>query len=82
LNLKIISNSPSEFGEEFSEFQAHRNDQSILTNVAVTEGLSVGGPEYRNYIECDYDYWYERNEKFGFNLGREIDSFLLTIKNA
>ena len=82
LNLKIISNDPSELGEEFSEFQAHRNDQSILTNIAVTEGLSVGGPEYRNYIECDYDYWYERNEKFGFNLGREIDSFLLSIKNA
>ena len=49
-----------------------------LTNLAIKEGLSVGGPEYRNFIECDYDYWYERNEKQGFTLNREIDSFLLT----
>lgn len=82
LNYKIISNSPSELGEEFSDFKEHRNDQSILTNIAITEGLSVSDQEYRNYIECDYDYWYERNEKYGFNLGREIDSFLLNIKNA
>jgi hypothetical protein len=82
LNPKIISNASSELGEELPEFKEHRNDQSILTNIAITEGLSVGAPEYRNYIECNFDYWYERNEKFGFNLGREIDSFLLSIKNA
>lgn len=82
LNYKVNSDSPSELGKEFLDFKAHRSDQSILTNIAISEGLSVGGPEYRNYIECDYDYWYERNEKFGFNMGREIDSFLLSIKNA
>ena len=63
-------------------FKEHRHDQSILTNLAIKEGLSVGGPEYRNFIECDYDYWYERNEKQGFTLNREIDSFLLQIKDA
>jgi hypothetical protein len=79
LNPKIISNTPSEMGEELPEFKEHRNDQSVLTNLAITEGLSVGGPEYRNYIECDYDYWYERNKKTGFTLGREIDSFLVQL---
>lgn len=82
LNFDIISDSPSKYAEEFEDFKEHRSDQSILTNIAITEGLTVGGQEFRNYIECDYPYWYERNEKFGFNLGREIDSFLLTIKNA
>jgi len=79
LDPKIISNTPSELGEELPEFKEHRNDQSVLTNLAITEGLSVGGPEYRNYIECDYDYWYERGS---IGYGREIDSFLLKIKNA
>lgn len=82
LDYKIVSGDESVLGEERDGFKEHRYDQSILTNIAIREGLTVGGPEYRNYIECDYDYWYERNEKFGFNLGREIDSFLLSIKNA
>jgi hypothetical protein len=82
LDFRIVSNVPSKLAEEFPDFVAHRNDQSILTNIAVKEGLAVCGYEYRNFIECDYDYWYERNEKYGFNLGREIDSFLLSIKNA
>ena len=76
---QIINNDPSILGEELSGFVAHRNDQSVLTNLAIRDGLSVGGPEYRNYIECDYDYWYERGGK---NYGREIDSFLMSIKNA
>lgn len=78
-DYQIINNDPSVLGEELSEFVAHRNDQSILTNLAIREGLTVGGQEYRNYIECDYDYWYER--KFG-GYGREIDSFLVSIKDA
>jgi hypothetical protein len=82
LNIDIVSDSPSVKGEDFPDFKEHRFDQSILTNIAITEGLSVGGPEYRNYIECNIDYWYERNEKFGFSLGREIDSFLMSIKDA
>jgi hypothetical protein len=82
LDYRIIGNEKSELEEEFDNFKEHRNDQSILTNIAITEGLSVAGQEYRKFIECDYDYWYERNEKSGFTMGREIDSFLLSIKNA
>ena len=82
LDFDILNDEPSTKGEEYFEFKEHRHDQSILTNLDIKEGLSVGGPEYRNFIECDYDYWYERNEKQGFTLNREIDSFLLQIKNA
>ena len=82
LDFDALSDEPSTKGEEAFDFKEHRHDQSILTNLAIKEGLSVGGPEYRNFIECDYDYWYERNEKQGFTLNREIDSFLLQIKNA
>lgn len=80
LDYKVVSADKSELGEEFAEFKEHRYDQSILTNIAIREGLPVGGSEYRNYIECDYDYWYERYPSS--NLGREIDSFLLKIKDA
>ena len=82
LDFDILNDEPSTKGEESFDFKEHRHDQSILTNLAIKEGLSVGGPEYRNFIECDYDYWYERNEKQGFTLNREIDSFLLSIKDA
>ena len=78
-NPKIINNDSSELSEESGDFKEHRNDQSVLTNIAIREGLPIGGPEYRNYIECDYDYWYERGS---IGYGREIDSFLLKIKNA
>lgn len=76
---QIINNDPSTLGEELSGFVSHRNDQSVLTNIAIRDGLTVGGQEYRNYVECDYDYWYERG---GRGFGREIDSFLMSIKNA
>lgn len=76
---QIINNDPSTLGEELSGFVSHRNDQSVLTNIAIRDGLAVGGQEYRNYVECDYDYWYERG---GRGFGREIDSFLMSIKNA
>jgi hypothetical protein len=76
---RIINNDSSVLKEELPEFKEHRNDQSIITNLAVREGLSVGGPEYRNFVECDYDYWYERGSK---GYGREIEQFLISIKDA
>lgn len=76
---RIINNDPSVLKEELPEFKEHRNDQSIITNLAVREGLSVGGPEYRNFVECDYDYWYERGSR---GYGREIEQFLISIKDA
>ena len=79
LDLDIVNNAPSTLGEELLSFVEHRNDQSILTNIAVRDGLTVGGQDYRNYIECDYDYWYERGNA---GYGREIDNFLSQIKNA
>ena len=79
LNPSIIKNDPSVLGEEFLEFKEHRNDQSIITNLAIREGLTVAGSDYRNYVECDYDYWYERGSH---GYGREIDQFLLSIKDA
>jgi len=79
LDFVIINNDPSILGENLPPFVEHRNDQSILTNLAVREGLTVGGQDYRNYIECDYDYWYERGSS---GYGREIDKFLVQIKNA
>ena len=78
-NSQIINNDPSSLGEELNGFVAHRNDQSILTNLAIRDGLTVGGYELRNYIECDYDYWYERGLR---SSNREVESFLNTIKNA
>lgn len=82
LNYDTVSDEPSKLKEEFPEFVEHRYDQSILTNIAITEGLPVSQEGLRNYVECDYPYWYERNQKFGFNMGREIDSFLLSIQSA
>jgi len=76
---QIINNDSSTLGEDLSGFVSHRNDQSVLTNIAIRDGLTVGGQDYRNYVECDYDYWYERG---GRGFGREIDSFLMSIKNA
>jgi hypothetical protein len=80
LDPRIIKDDPSTLGEEMSSFNAHRNDQSILTNIAIREGLSVSNQEFRNFIECDYDYWYERYPASGY--GREIDSFLVSVKDA
>lgn len=80
LDPRIIKNDPSVLGEEFETFKEHRNDQSVLTNIAVREGLTVSNQEFRNFIECDYDYWYERYP--GSNLGRDIDRFLVEIRDA
>jgi len=79
LNPQVIKNDSSILGEELDGFVEHRNDQSVLTNLAIREGLSVAGSDYRNYVECDYDYWYERGAR---SYGREIDQFLMSIKDA
>jgi len=74
---RILTDDPNVSGEEnFVGFQEHRRDQSILTNLAVKHELSVVGQEIRGYIECNYDYWYERNRENGFTLNRPIDLFL------
>ena len=80
LDSRIIKDDKSVLSEELTSFKAHRNDQSILTNIAIMEGLSVSNQEFRNFIECDYDYWYERYPNS--NLGRDIDKFLIKIKDA
>ena len=77
LDSRIINNDLSTEGEELEGFVAHRNDQSILTNLAIRDGLTVSGSEFRNYVECDYDYWYERG---GPGYSRQIDQFLNAIK--
>jgi glycosyltransferase involved in cell wall biosynthesis len=64
------------------EFDNHRWDQSILTNLAIREGLSVSHHEFREYIECDYDYWYERLDEGKINPYREIDRFLVASRNT
>lgn len=60
-------------------FVAVRRDQSVLTNLAVRDGLPVIGHELRSYIECNADYWYERYATGGVQLYRPIDEFL--VKN-
>ena len=78
---RIISDDENVCGEDnFPSFKAHRWDQSVLTNLAVKNELSVAGQEIRNFIECNYDYWIERNNESGYTLGRPIDSLLLSMK--
>ena len=67
--------------EELDGFQEVRHDQSILTNLAVRDGLSVIGSEIRQYIECNADYWYERYKKGGVPIYRPIDKFLQEIED-
>lgn len=78
---RIISDDDNISGKEnFSTFKEHRRDQSVLTNLAIKYGLSVVGSELRDYIECNYDYWYERNSTSGFTLGRPIDTLLMQLR--
>ena len=65
--------------EELDGFQEVRHDQSILTNLALRDGLPVVGPEIRNLIECNADYWYERHLKGTVSIYRPIDQFLQQI---
>lgn len=74
---RIISDDPNVCGKDnFPSFREHRWDQSILTNLAVKYGLSVAPQEIRSYIECNYDYWYERYADGGAPLHRPIDTYL------
>ncbi len=67
--------------EELDGFQEVRHDQSILTNLALRDGLPVVGPEIRNLVECNADYWYERYKKGGVPIYRPIDKFLQDIED-
>lgn len=78
---RILSDGENVSGKDnFSSFKNHRRDQSILTNLAVKYQLSVAGPEIRNYVECNYEDWIERNNESGYTLGRPIDSLLFSMK--
>jgi len=74
---RIISDDENVCGKDnFPSFQEHRWDQSILTNLAIKHGLSVAPQDIRSYIECNYDYWYERYAGGGAPLRRPIDTLL------
>jgi|TARA_R100000005_G_C4949229_1_gene170478 hypothetical protein len=78
---RVITNDESVCEKpELMGFKEHRNDQSVLTNIAVRDGLTVDNGPLRNFIECNYDYWYERNEQTGYTLNRPIDKFLIELK--
>jgi glycosyltransferase involved in cell wall biosynthesis len=61
-------------------FKECRHDQSILTNMAIRDGLSVVGSEIRALIECNADYWYERYNNNSVQIYRPIDTYLVAIK--
>lgn len=78
---RIVSDDENVCGKEnFPSFKEHRRDQSIITNLAVKHGLSVADTQIRNFIECNCDYWYERNSSNNFSLGRPVDKLLLELK--
>ena len=62
-------------------FKECRHDQSILTNMAVRDGLSVVDSEVRALIECNADSWYYRKEKGTIQMYRPIDTYLMEIKD-
>ena len=76
---RIIKDDPSVLGKEVSSFNAHRNDQSILTNIAIREGLGVSNHEFRNFIECDYDYWYERYLQGLVGVQKPIEAYMVQL---
>ena len=68
--------------EEFPGFNGFcGKDQSILTNLAVRDGLSVD-PNIVAYLECNADYWYERYFKGQVPMYRPIDEYLVKIKET
>ena len=68
--------------KEDDNFKECRHDQSILTNMAVRDGLSVVDSNIRNLIECNADYWYERMSKGEVQPYRPIDTFMLKIRDT
>jgi len=66
---------------ELDGFREVRRDQSILTNMAVRDGLPVAGEPFRNFVECNTEYWYERDNKGLIPSYRLIDVYLRQIKS-
>jgi len=80
---RIVTDDDNVCGKpNLAGFREHRHDQSILTNLAIRDGLNVDNGTLRNFVECNYEYWYERHELTGYTLNRPIDSFLIELKNA
>ena len=80
---RILTDDENVSGKEnFDGFRGHFHDQAVLTNLACKYGLSAvpQQDQIRHYLECNVDYWYERNEESGFNMGRPIESLLLQLK--
>ena len=67
--------------KEHPGFVACRHDQSILTNMAVRDGLPVCGSELLNYMECNADYYYERCDRGEVPMIRQIDQYLSEIRD-
>ena len=67
--------------KEDEDFKECRHDQSILTNMAVRDGLPVVDSDIRSLIECNADYWYQRMAKGGVHPYRPIDTFMLKIRD-
>ena len=67
--------------KEDEGFKECRHDQSILTNLAVRDGLSVADSDIRSFIECNADYWYERMGRSEVQPYRPIDTFMLKIRD-
>lgn len=66
--------------DNFKEFTGWcGKDQSILTNIAIRDGLSVDNGFIRNYVECNADYWYERYLDNTIHIYRPIDSLLVNL---
>lgn len=76
-DVSSFSNKPN--FEEFSGWCG--KDQSILTNLAIRDGLPVDSGKIRNYIECNADYWYERYYRNEIQIYRPIDNYLIEILN-
>ncbi len=67
--------------KEDDKFKECRHDQSILTNLAIRDGLSVADSDIRSFIECNADYWYERMGRSEVQPYRPIDTFMLKIRD-
>ena len=67
-DYEIISN---DLENESPEFKAPRNDQSVLTNVAIKYNLP-STTYIRNWVECGYEYFNMNNI-----IGRTIEHFML-----
>jgi len=67
--------------KEDEDFKECRHDQSILTNMAVRDGLPVIDSDIRSLIECNADYWYERLKRNAVQIYRPVDEFMMKIRD-